>query len=37
MSAAMLNALWSQYLVVIEPYESQIDALVAAWLPGAEG
>jgi len=23
--------------VVIEPYESQIDALVAAWLPGAEG
>ncbi|KAJ6311028.1 hypothetical protein OIU76_015700 [Salix suchowensis] len=23
--------------VVIEPYESQIDALVAAWLPGTEG
>ncbi|KAI9389017.1 hypothetical protein POPTR_009G154032v4 [Populus trichocarpa] len=23
--------------VVIEPYESQIDALVAAWLPGIEG
>lgn len=23
--------------VVIEPYESQIDALVAAWLPGVEG
>jgi hypothetical protein len=22
---------------VIEPYESQIDALVAAWLPGIEG
>ena len=22
--------------VVIEPYESQIDALVAAWLPGTE-
>jgi hypothetical protein len=23
--------------IMIEPYESQIDALVAAWLPGAEG
>jgi hypothetical protein len=23
--------------VVIEPYESQIDALVATWLPGTEG
>ena len=23
--------------VVIEPYESQIDALVAAWLPSIEG
>ena len=23
--------------VVIEPYESQIDALVAAWLPGTDG
>jgi len=22
---------------VIEPYESQIDALVAAWLPGTKG
>ena len=24
-------------LVLIEPYESQIDALVAAWVPGTEG